>query len=502
MLKTVIRSASTARVAPEAVLAAAKKILPAFAGADLGALASHIGVDEATLVAALPPANGRFPFGEGHFVHLLFGLVTTARFTELAGGSKVAARKLAERFNLLEKWKDAERAERAERPRNAREAARSQVRAGKAPDASALTTEDALRAMGDDGSTIDAALEAMTRKGAPDAEPFQQLLEARLTFPGGHDAALRYYRATLARARKDPEEYLFEPPAAIVDDVIADVLPIVLTALPDLRERYNVALVGSTLTTLLAHAGEAGRVTLARLVSALSDGDLVALAEAARHLPALDAERAARVDESLRRALGAASEGRTPRWSKPALALLRRLGLLEGAGPTLPAPTTEEEVFRLLTELVPSWKKAKPARSAPRDLPAPLAAFYARAGSMPPFIDKPAELPALRQVLARLVERADLDTDGVPLAKLSPPETWCVLGRDQAGDYFFLDPAHAGLVLRYELAEQSITAESTSLWAFVFARAIEPWARGEGLDRELVERIVAERKRAAATLGM
>ena len=64
-----------------------------------------------------------------------------------------------------------------------------------------------------------------------------------------------------------------------------------------------------------------------------------------------------------------------------------------------------------------------------------------------------------------------------------------------------ISPARAGIVFRYDHAEQGIHAESASLWAFVFTRGIEAWAADEGLDGELLDRVVAERKRAAELVG-
>jgi len=146
----------------------------------------------------------------------------------------------------------------------------------------------------------------------------------------------------------------------------------------------------------------------------------------------------------------------------------------------------------------------KPATRLPKGLPDALTEFYAhhdRLGER--LIVPPGEIASMSKTLAKWTQKDEgsdeADDDAIPVGVLSEPERWVALGRDDGGDFFFLDPAWQGgePVLRY-VHDEAMTCrvEASSLASYVAAHGLGSLAEqgrigGPTVDSAALKALVA-----------
>lgn len=546
------------------LIAAAKDLLPGFTGTSVDDVAAHLGIKRRALEEAMPEYVARFPFDQADLFLVLLGLFRSKRIRELIGASSdTAARKIAAKCNSQERWDALVHGDKlvASIQSLARSVAAGESIPGQTLlDLIALTQKMSLpfleeakiadmfgqidesmkkcgasqrkifrdvlgsqveqnpellvdvlvgsliQSIGLDEAQYDAVIGRYMTKKSFDSSTFSTLLTQRLDAPGGVAAVKKHYLAMLPRVAKNAPEKLVEPPPAIIDDVLEPTFSVVLLWLSELREADNFWLVGSTLGVLLGQNTDSAKAGagISKVLQTLSDDDLSAFVDAVSHIELFDKKCEKQMEKTLHAGLEPILAARSVRWSKRGATVLKKLKLVAGAPLTLPKelPQTEDAAFAFLTARVAAFKKAKPAKDVPTDLPASLSAFYARASHMAPHVDKPKALAQLGKSLRSWLKDAEEEdedsfSEGVAPDKLSPRKQWCVFGKDESGDFFFMDPARGELVFRYRHDESIIEAEAQSLWAFVAYFGANDWAEEEGLGREWLDRIIADRKRAA-----
>lgn len=301
-----------------------------------------------------------------------------------------------------------------------------------------------------------------------------------------------FYLAMLAA---QPLDNQCAPPPELVPLVLESMLDVVVSSLSarDAGERLASC---ATFRSLLVNKANFGAELAARLASQ-PDAEVLTFLDAASRFRGYSDDETKLANATLKAALEPVLTGRELKLSSKVEALFRTLGFKT----TGPKPVLQRELPSTMTEaldfLATRGVKLKPTAAVPAGLPRDLAAFYARATSLPPFIVRATSLAKEHQALLREIARAELD-EGPSLEDLSDPKRWVALGSDSSGDRFFLDPRYPKLTFRFRHDEQLLDVEPCLAQLICWFGASD-WADETGMgDRLAAAYLAAHRKAQSA----
>lgn len=369
------------------------------------------------------------------------------------------------------------------------------LRHGRAHTSLARQYFDCLALLGDDGSRIEKLLLSKAIGSSDSID--QGLVEGALGSLAAYAAGKARVPAILEKLGKRGVDL---PLVARAEEVVAAAPKVMWTALFEAPPEYEWD-PGATLVLLLLVADP----NLVARLGERTDAELDALV--AFPISPYDKPKLREARTNLAKALTEITQSRSIRWSKKGSAHVAKLGVGAKKGKSretgkphekpaarvrLPAiPAEVDAALDLLGER--GIRLPKPGKTeAPRTLPAPLRALYARVGKSPTdqsWLSSVSGLAALKRRFDATLNEAEREDDlgeNLKRALFSATPALLPFGTSDNGGYYFLDPKkHGPLVFELAHDETELRADATSLATFVAVRMLEEWAEENALDEDL-----------------